>query len=240
MQSTKLISSFLKEQKWDELMLFISGKDTSEIFDKWITDKENEYQIEELIKSIPDKCLPQLLIKYDSIIIPYLLKNYKESYATIALNLANNELKGNNKLFALFDPKMIKITLENIVPSKFLEKYHTYLYLKLIENNEYNYKNIPIKALKSKQKYINASDILKEICENGIKREDVLNTIKETIEQMCKYMSSLDNSSVSIILERVSKILGYCTLNIDNKQLLTKGALNFDYPKIFPNNDIAP
>ena len=168
MQSTKLISTYIQAQKWDELMFFITSEDTSQIFEKWIKNNENEYQIESLIKSLPDKCLPELIIKYDNIVIPYLIKNYRESYASIALNLANNELKGNNKLFALFDPKMIKITLENIVPSKFLEKYHTYLYLKLIEKDEYNYKNIPIKALKSKQKYINASDILKEICENGI------------------------------------------------------------------------
>ena len=235
MQSTKLISTYIQAQKWDELMFFIISEDTSQIFEKWIKNNENEYQIESLIKSLPDKCLPELIIKYDTIVIPYLIKNYRESYASIALNLANNELKGNNKLFALFDPKMIKITLENIVPSKFLEKYHTYLYLKLIEKDEYNYKNIPIKALKSKQKYIIASDILLEICKNGIKRDEILKTIKETIEQMCIYMSTLDSSSVTIILERVSKILGYCKLYFDNKPLITKEPLNFDYPKIFPN-----
>ena len=184
LQSTKVISSFIQSQKWDSLISFISSQDTSEIFDNWITNSENEYIIEEFIKSLPDKCLIPLLIKYDSIIIPKMVKNYKESYSTIALNLSNNELKGNNKLVALYDPNMIKLILENIVPSKFLEKYHTYLYLKLIENNEFNYKSIPIKALKSKQKYINALDILKEICQNGIKRKEVLNTIKKTVEEM--------------------------------------------------------
>ena len=235
LQSTKIISSFIHFQKWDSLISFISSQDTSEIFDNWITNSENEYTIEEFIKSLPDKCLIPLLIKYDSIIIPKMVKNYKESYSTIALNLSNNELKGNNKLVALYDPNMIKLILENIVPSKFLEKYHTYLYLKLIENNEFNYKSIPIKALKSKQKYINALDILKEICQIGIKRKEVLNTIKKTVEEMCIYMSTLDTASVSIILERVSKILSYCKLYNDNKPLITQEALNFDYPKIFPN-----
>ena len=48
-------------------------------------------------------------------------------------------------------------------------------------------------------------------------------------------MSTLDTASVSIILERVSKILSYCKLYNDNKPLITQEALNFDYPKIFPN-----
>ena len=48
-------------------------------------------------------------------------------------------------------------------------------------------------------------------------------------------MNTLDNTSVSLILERVSKILGYCKSTEDYKPLITKEALKFDYPKIFPN-----
>ena len=48
-------------------------------------------------------------------------------------------------------------------------------------------------------------------------------------------MSKLDNSSVSPLLKRVSYILSYCRSPEDNKPLITKEALNFDYPKIFPN-----
>ena len=235
MQSTKVISVYRKEQKWDELLQFSLGEETFNLFDSWLKDKENEFYIEELIKDIPDKYLPPLLLKNSSIMIPYLIKNYKPSYATIALTLANNELKGNKELFPLFDTKNIKIILENIVPLKYLENYNIYLYLKLIEKDEYNYKNIPLKALKSKQKYINNPDIIKEICQKGIKRVEVFNTIKLTIEEICKYMSTLDSVSVIPLLERVSYILSYCKSSEDNKPLITKEALYFDYPKIFPN-----
>ena len=234
MQSTKVISVYRKEQKWDELLQFSLGEETFNLFDSWLKDKENEFYIEELIKDIPDKYLPPLLLKNSSIMIPYLIKNYKPSYATIALTLANNELKGNKELFPLFDTKNIKIILENIVPLKYLENYNIYLYLKLIEKDEYNYKNIPLKALKSKQKYINNPDIIKEICQKGIKRVEVFNTIKLTIEEICKYMSTLDSVSVIPLLERVSYILSYCKSSEDNKPLITKEALYFDYPKIFP------
>ena len=235
MKSTKVISNFLKEQNWDELMLYALGEGTSKLFKSWISDKDNEEIIIDLIKAIPDKYLPSLIINHSSKIIPYLIKNYKESYKSIAYNLANNELKGNNDLISLFDVKMIKILLENIVPFKLLENYHTYLYLKLVENNEYNYKNIPIKALKAKQKSVNILPLLKVICQQGIKRPEVIKTIKETIDEMCTYMNTLDNTSVSLILERVSKILGYCKSTEDNKPLITKEVLKFDYPKIFPN-----
>ena len=235
MQSTKIISTFLKEKKYDDLIQFALGEGTSTIFSSWIHDTENEYYISQLVKSLPDKCLSPLLIEYDSDILPHLIQNYKESYATIALNLANNEMKGNKQLFSLFDPKMIKVILENIVPVKSLENYHTYLYLKLIENNEYNYKNISLKALKSRQKYIDISNILKDICQNGIKRSEVLDIIKQTIDEMCTYMSTLDNTSVLPILERVSDILNNFTDSDDKKLLITKEALKFDYPKIFPD-----
>ena len=69
---------------------------------------------------------------------------------------------------------MIKIILENIVPQKSLSYYNTYPYIKLIENNEYNYKNKPLKALKSKQEFIDIEGILKEISRNGISRPKVI------------------------------------------------------------------
>ena len=234
MQSTKIISTLIKEQKWDELMLFALDEETSEIFNSWINYYENEFFISSFIQSLPDKYLPPLIQKYSSIIIPLLINNYKESYAKIALDLVNNEMKENEELFALFDTKIIKIILENIVPIKALEKYHTYLYLKIIENNEYNYKNIPLKVLKSKQKYYIIDYVIRIICEEGTKRPEVIKTIKETIEEMCSYMSTLDSSTVLPLLERISKILSYCNIK-DNKYLITKEALKFDYPKIFPN-----
>ena len=235
MINTKIISTLLKEQKWDELILFALGKETSKIFDSWINYHENESYVSNFIQSLPEKCLPPLIQRYPLKIIPFLIKNYKGSYATIALDLANNEMKGNEELFSLFDAKMIKIILENIVPEKSLEKYHTYLYLKMIEQNEYNYKSIPLKALRSKQQYITIRDIIKNICQEGIKRPEVLNTIKETVDEMCSYMSTLDNSTVLPVLERVSIILSYIQNQKDYKLLITKEALKFDYPKIFPN-----
>ena len=96
-------------------------------------------------------------------------------------------MKGNIELLALFDAKKIKIILESIVPVKSLEKYHTYLYLKMIENNEYNYKNSSLKALRSKQKFIDIEDILEEICKNGIKRPEIANIIKEKLMK-CAYI----------------------------------------------------
>ena len=53
MKSTKIISSLSKEKKWDDLILFALSKETSRIFYSWISNKENEPYVEELIKSIP-------------------------------------------------------------------------------------------------------------------------------------------------------------------------------------------
>ena len=86
MKSTKVISRLVKEQKWDDFMLFALGEETSDLFDSWIKNKEHQPFVEELIKNIPDKCLSPLLLKFSSFIIPHLINNYKESYATIALN----------------------------------------------------------------------------------------------------------------------------------------------------------
>ena len=236
MQSTKIISTLIKEEKWDDLLSFALGGGTSKLFHDWINYNENESFKSQLLKSLPDKCLSPLIEEYPSIIIPHLIKNYKESYSTIALDLANNEMKGNIELLALFDAKKIKIILESIVPVKSLEKYHTYLYLKMIENNDYNYKNSSLKALRSKQKFIDIEDILEEICKNGIKRPEIVNIIKETINEMCLYMSTLDSSTVLPLLERVSTILNFCKNQEDNGPLIAKEALKFDYPKIFPNS----
>ena len=235
MQTTKIISTLIKEQKWDDLLSFALGKETSEIFISWLYFSENESFKSQFIKSLPDKCLPPLIQKYSSEIIPDLIKNYREPYAAIAFDLANNEMKGNKELFALFDTKMIKIILENIVPQKSLQYYDTYLYFKLIENNEYNYKNISLKALKSKQEFIDIEPILKEICRNGISRPEVINIIKETMDEMCSYMSTLDSSTVSPLLNRASKIIVLSKIKGNNQSLVTKEALKFDYPKLFPN-----
>ena len=235
MQTTNVILNYLKEKKFEDIMLFILGEQTKDLFKSWITYADNKIYVTDLIKNIPDKCLPILINEYTNIVVPHLINNYKESYAEIALNLANNEMKGNDLLFSLFDPKIIKIVLESIVPIKTLENYHTYLYMKLVESNEYNYKNIPLKALRSKQKFININSILKQICEKGKKREEVFKTIKQTVEEMCTYMSTLDSAAVLPILERASKIIYYVQNSEKNKSLMAKEAFKFDYPKIFIN-----
>ena len=45
-------------------------------------DKDNEEIITDLIKEIPDKYLPSLIINHSSKIIPYLIKNYKLIFFT--------------------------------------------------------------------------------------------------------------------------------------------------------------
>ena len=55
------------------------------------------------------------------------------------------------------------------------------------------------------------------------------------MDEMCSYMSTLDSSSVSPLLQRASKIVVLSKIKGDNKSLVSKEALKFDYPKIFPN-----
>ena len=231
-KSTKLISSYISSQKWDDLLILALDPQTSPIFKNWLNYKDNINSITKLIVSLPDKYLPELIKKYPEV-IPLLLKNYKPSYAQIAFDLENFDMKGNDSLFALFDVKYVKIILENLVPVKALENYNTFLYFKLVENDEFNYKKIPHKSLKSKQNYINIKAILKSICTEGIKRKEIIETIKTTLEEICTYMNTLDNSSVIPLLERVSQILKYT--NIDIKSSISKSAFIFNYPKIFPN-----
>ena len=78
--------------------------------------------------------------------------------------------------------------------------------------------------------------MLKEICQNGIKRPEITNIIKETINEMCLYMSTLDSSTVLALLERVSLILSLCKNQEGNELLIANEALIFDYPKVFPNS----
>ena len=75
MKTTKIISTLIKEQKWDDLLSFALGKETSEIFISWLYFSENESFKSQFIKSLPDKCLPPLIQKYSSEIIPDLIKN---------------------------------------------------------------------------------------------------------------------------------------------------------------------
>ena len=96
MQTTNVILNYLKEKKFEELMLFVLGEQTKDLFKSWITYVDNKIYVSDLIKNIPDKCLPVLINEYTDIIVPHLANNYKESYAAIALNLANNEMKGND------------------------------------------------------------------------------------------------------------------------------------------------
>ena len=99
METTKIISTLIKEQKWDDLLSFALGKETSEIFNSWLSFSENESFKSQFIKSHPDKFLPSLIQRYSSEIILYLIKKYKGSYSPIALDLANNEMKGDKELF---------------------------------------------------------------------------------------------------------------------------------------------
>ena len=232
MKSTKILPTLINSQKWDDLLQFTLDEDTTILFSNWIDCKENESKVIEIVKNIPDKFIPFLMINFPKTIVPFLIKNYKESYSKIAIDLFNNEMRGNLIIIPLFDIKYLKIILENLVPDKAIEEFSSHFYFKIIENNSYNYKNIPLKNLRLKQNFYKIKNIIEEICLAYDKREDILKIIKETIEEMCTYMSTLDSSSVLPILSRLSIIIN-C---IKDKSLITKEALKFNYPKIFKNS----
>ena len=84
-----------------------------------------------------------------------------------------------------------------------------------------------------KQNFLEISEIIEEICKSYSKREDILKVIKETINEMCTYMSTLDSTSIIPILSRVSKIMEF--IDLKDRNLIIEDALKFNYPKIFPN-----
>ena len=231
MKSTKILPNLINEEKWEDLIQFSKDENKAKLFSNWINSKENESNVLKLIKNIPDKFIPSLMINFPSEIVPFLIKNYKESYSKISEELFNNEMRGNLKIIPLFDKKLIKLILQSLVPKKTMEEFNIYLYIKIIESNSYNYKNISLKNLSLNQNFINISNIIDEICMSYDKREDILKLIKETIEEMCSYISNLDGSSVLPILSRVTNIIDH----IKDKSLITKEALKFNYPKVFPN-----
>ena len=233
MKNTKVLPKLIDDKKWEEVVQFASDTRTKRLFSNWINSKENKTKLKEMIQNIPDKFIYNLITEYPETITPLLISNYKDSYASIAKELSNGEMRENKIILPLLDIKFIKIILENIVPEKAIEEYNTYQYIKLIENNPYNYKSIPLKTLRLKQKFLEVSGIIEEICKAYNKREDILKAIKETIDGMCTYMSTLDSTSIFPILSRVSNIIK----NIDQKDrhLIIEEALKFNYPKIFPN-----
>ena len=233
MKNTKILPKLIEDKKWEELIQFASDTRTRGLFSKWINSEENETKVKEMVKNIPDKYIYTLIIEYPETITPLLISNYKDSYSDIAKELSNGEMRENKIILPLLDIKFIKTILENIVPEKAIEEYNTYQYIKFIENNPYNYKTIPLKTLRLKQNFLEISGILEEICKSYNKREDILKVIKETINEMCTYMSTLDSASTIPILSRVSNIIRY--IDIKDKHLIVEEALKFNYPKIFPN-----
>ena len=233
MKNTKILPKLIEDKKWEELIQFASDTRTRGLFSKWINSEENETKVKEMVKNIPDKFIYTLIIEYPETITPLLISNYKDSYADIAKEFSNGEMRENKIILPLLDIKFIKTILENIVPEKAIEEYNTYQYIKFIENNPYNYKTIPLKTLRLKQNFLEISGILEEICKSYNKREDILKVIKETINEMCTYMSTLDSASTIPILSRVSNIIRY--IDFKDKHLIVEEALKFNYPKIFPN-----
>ena len=233
MKNTKILPKLIEDKKWEELIQFALDTRTKGLFSKWINSEENETNVKKMVKNIPDKFIGTLIIEYPETITPLLISNYKPSYADIAKELSNGEMRENKIILSLLDIKFIKTILENIVPEKAIEEYNTYQYIKFIENNPYNYKNIPLKTLRLKQNFLEISGIIEEICKSYNKREDILKVIKETINEMCTYMSTLDSASIIPILSRVSNIIRY--IDIKDKNLIIEEALKFNYPKIFPN-----
>ena len=67
MQSTKIISTLIKEEKWDDLLSFALVGGTSTLFHDWLNYNENESFKSQLLKSLPDKCISSLIEEYPSI-----------------------------------------------------------------------------------------------------------------------------------------------------------------------------
>ena len=234
MKSTKILQELIDNNKWENVIQFALDEKSTHLFSNWLNSKENDCKISKLVQNIPNDFISLLIINFPATIVPYLIKNYKQSYSNIAKNLLNNEMRGNLILLPLLDIKFLKSIFENIVPEKAMEEFNIYLYIKFIENNPYHYKSIPLKNLRSKQNILAIKNIIEEICSAYDKRDDILKLIKETVEEMCEYMSTLDNASVLPILSRVSLITN-CFKEKD-KHLITKEALKFNYAKTFPNS----
>ena len=154
MKNTKILPKLIEDKKWEELIQFALDTRTKGLFSKWINSEENETNVKNMVKNIPDKFIGTLIIEYPETITPLLISNYKPSYADIAKELSNGEMRENKIILSLLDIKFIKTILENIVPEKAIEEYNTYQYIKFIENNPYNYKNIPLKTLRLKQNFL--------------------------------------------------------------------------------------
>ena len=230
MNNTKHIPNLISEEKWEEIIKFYNDENTSILFSNWIRAKENNLNVLKLIKNIPEQYISTLLIDFPNIVVPILLKNYKESYGKLALELFNKEMRGNLIIIPLFDKNLLKIIIQSLVPEKAIEEFNIYLYIKIVESNSYNYKNIALKNLRLKQNFLKISNIIEEICLAFDKREDILNIIKETIDEMCSYMNTLDGSTVIPILSRVCNIINH----IKDKSLIMNEMLKFNYSKIFP------
>ena len=111
MKSTKILPNLINEEKWEDLIQSSKDENMAKLFSKWINSKENESNVLKLIKNIPDKFIPSLMINFPNVIVPFLIKNYKESYSKISEELFNNEMRGNLKIIPLFDKKLIRVIL---------------------------------------------------------------------------------------------------------------------------------
>ena len=229
MKSTKILINLIKEEKWEEILQFALDEDTCNLFLSWLQEQENEIIVNTLFHKIPNKYILPLIRKFSSKVIHFLIKNYKTSYGEIVYQLLN-ENKEIDNILPLLDLKLIKIIFESIIPEKSIEEFNTFLYIKCAENNNYNYKNLSSKILSSKQKFLNISSIIHNICSED--RKDIIPMIINIVGEMCSYMSTLDNISVLPILSRVSELITY----VPDKILITKEALKFNYPQIFINS----
>ena len=231
MKSTKELESFIKNEKWEEIIKFALEEEDKSLFSKWLSNINNNTNINTLIKNIPNIYIAPLILNYKDSIIPFIIKNFKEQYNKIAYDLICGEMKENNiNLFPLLDLKLIKIILESFIPDKTLEEFNFYFYMITAKDDSYNYKKIPKKILRSKSSYYNISSFIS----NLNKREEINSIIEETIIEMCEYMSKLEQEEIIVILSRVSMLLDILPSN--KKESITKKVCKFNYTKIFKDS----
>ena len=233
MKTTKILCNFIKEENWEGIITFSLEEETKDLFSSWLNSKSNELEINTLIQKIPNNYLEPLIINYHSDLVGILISNFKPEYSELAYNILKKEMKKNlDDILPLLNIKLIKIIIESLVQEKSLEESNSYLYIKCVEKDTYNYKNISLKIFRSKHKFFNISHMLNKICNFSEKREEIKILIREIVGEMCSYMSTLDETSVLPILSRVMLLI----YNTEDKVSITKEALKFKFPEVFPNS----
>ena len=106
---------------------------------------------------------------------------------------------------------IIIYNLMNII--RFILNLLIIIIIKFIENNPYNYKNIPLKTLRLKQNFLEISGIIEEICKSYNKREDILKV-------HAKNKKFDENINLSYIAKRT---VGFSGADLEN--LLNEAAL---------------